>query len=212
MWAQVPDDIMLHIGEFVTHRDARCMQATCTSWQQLWTSVRLSVPHPVVYAIDICDKEYCINRQHVVDTLEPLMLSASRFQQYDTLCIAQFMIFAIPLMSMKHVLYTMGIRTFENQFEQLERSLIFWCDCVHHTESSTTSNIPGVHLQTNDGCTYGFKRRSHKDVDSMIVWCVMFTTLFIPLMWMSMVMIMAHIVLFVIVGMVYYMCMVIKLL
>jgi len=182
MWTQMPADLVLHIGAFTGHRDARCMQSTCTSWEKIWTLAHLSVPHPAVQSIDVCGQEFCCNRQYVMDAFEPLMLPVAD-QPDGVLRLLSFMTLLLPLLGTKYMASLVEWHEMEERLLMLGQSLTFWCNCDRHIKSTT--KVPAVHLQSDtDEIPYSHhtKQPNMTDTESLFIWCIIAVICSIPLL------------------------------
>jgi hypothetical protein len=162
MWEHLPADLVLHVGTFIHHRDARCMQSTCTSWEQIWTRIGLASPHPDVQHIELCSRLFCTNRQFVIDTIEPFI------RHRTSPNVIQFMTCLIPVKVIASVTHMIGYASIEDRCKQFEKSMVFWCRCAHHVQ---TDDIPVVLVNMEDDrdvhlCSY----REAACTDSLYVW------------------------------------------
>jgi hypothetical protein len=143
MWQQIPADLLIHLGQFLHHRDARCMQATCTNWEQIWSISGLVSPHPCVQHIEMCDKFYCLNLHYVINTIEPFIMHGDISL---TLHVLQFMMFLTPVKFVWSIADALHLKTLACLCIQSERYLVFWCDCTDHKQG----DIPRICLQESD--------------------------------------------------------------
>ena len=177
MWQHIPLDLLMHVGEFLYHRDVRCMQATCTDWEKIWTMAGLVSPHPLVLNIEMCDTFYCRNRQYVIDTIEPFIM---RGKTSLTLHILQFMMFLPQVKFVWSVADMLHLKTLACLCRQSEKYLVFWCNCTDHDQGE----IPRICLTGSD--YHDERKLDQTDPDSLYAWtllmsiCVFF--LFIPTM------------------------------
>ena len=195
MWEDLPTDLIMQVGQFLHHRDARCMHATCTNWEDAWTSAGLSLPHPDVQHIEICDKLYCTNRQHIIDEMEPLIL-VSATETSETLRVLQFMMLLIPIKITSYISHRIGHKAIESVCIQLEKSMVFWCNCSHYED---LGNMPVVHFKSVDAQEYTWLFMDPDHTNSLCVWIFLvvgsISLLFIPsVMLITLVMALASLV------------------
>jgi hypothetical protein len=166
MCENLPTDLIMHVGGFIHHRDARCMQATCTKWDQAWSSAGLASPHPHVQHIQICDKLNCANRQYIIDKLEPLILLIAT-DTSETLRVLQFVMLLIPIKITSYIAHIMGQTTIESLCIHSEKSMVFWCNCEHYEPSE---NIPVVCFKGVDDRDYPWIFMEPDNTHSLMVW------------------------------------------
>ena len=172
MWATLPKDLLLHLGTFVHHRDARCMQATCSNWEREWTKAGLMSPHPVVQQIELCTVGHCINRQYVSDTIEPFLVHReARGTMYHAL---HFMAFLVPVRALASVGRVLQLRALERHYARMEKTLVFWCNCTFHAYKVSK---PEVCLL---GPTPRWFVKEPICVDNMGVWWILLLFMSIP--------------------------------
>ena len=173
MWKNIPADMLMHVGQFLHHRDARCMQSTCTDWDQIWTSGGLVSPHPVVQTIEFCDKYYCTNRQYIINDIEPFIgVRKNNLSVHVVL----FMMFLTPVRCTWSVSQRLHLKTLSRRCKQLENSLVFWCDC----EDTEKNNTPLICLEDHQGVSR--RIRTEPIVDNLYVWICLSIILSVPTM------------------------------
>jgi hypothetical protein len=165
MASQLPTDILLHIGDFLLHRDARCMQATCINWKTVWTAAALRVPHPSLQHIEVCNAIHCFNRRHVIDQIEPMLVFGTQTET-ELQRILQFM----SLLPLSEVLVWISRFCRQPRFElratSMKRSLAFWCTCQHRN-----SLVPEVCTVTWTVPTIVDTPDFYFSTGHIIVWC-----------------------------------------
>ena len=164
MWAALPKDLMLHLGTFVHHRDARCLQATCTKWERTWTGLGLMSPHPAVQQIGLCTVGHCINRQYIIDNLEPFLAQGeARGTIYRVL---QFMVLLVPVRALASVGRVLRLLALERHCIDTEKTLVFWCNCTFHAYRVRKPEVcllgwtpvkePDARYEPDSLCVWGF--------------------------------------------------------
>ena len=68
----LPSDALGAIAPFLSHADARCLQASCRLLREYWTGVGLRM-HPWIRAVPWCHRYLCKNRR-LVARVEPLCI------------------------------------------------------------------------------------------------------------------------------------------
>jgi hypothetical protein len=165
MWNTLPDELLVQVGDFLLHRDARCMQTTCVNWENAWTHVSLAVPHPHVRQIEVCDTVHCINRRHIIENIEPLLVFGDP-SQLDVHRMLQFMVLLVPLKILSCVIGLCRLPLLQLQFQEIERSLVFWCTCERF------QGIPGVCLRgEEEDYIRGTARPDVYEQEHLVVWC-----------------------------------------
>jgi hypothetical protein len=102
------------------------MQSTCINWENIWTVYGLVSPHPYLQSIDRCDKFYCTNRHYIINAIEPFLVVQKKS---PIIHIVLFMTFLTPVRFVWSVAQIIHLKTIARLFIQLERALVFWCDC-----------------------------------------------------------------------------------
>lgn len=142
MASHLPTDVLMHIGDFLLHRDARCMQATCVDWRKAWATASLRVPHPCVRQIEVCHAIHCFNRRHIIKHIEPMLLFGKQTETE-----VQRMLYFMALMPLVELLVQMSrlcrYPGFQVRATTMQSSLTLWCRCRHRH-----SQIPVVCIGT----------------------------------------------------------------
>jgi hypothetical protein len=135
MWNTLPDELVISVGAFLLHRDARCMQATCVNWEKTWTAEALVVPHPFLWQIRVCHLVHCINRQYIIENVEPMLVFGDPTTQTDIQRLLLFMILLIPVKLLSLLTGGWDYPLLQLQVQRIDRLLIFWCSCErpHHS-------------------------------------------------------------------------------
>jgi hypothetical protein len=173
MWTALPTELVLHIGTFVQHRDARCMQASCVDWGRVWTSAGLLCPHPAIQFIDLCTVGHCINRNYVLRAIEPFLAPGKTGTlSYHVL---RFMVFLFPVRFLASVGRLIQLEALEHRCMHLEKTLVFWCACtvVHEHKVHQPS------LQPVGPTPRRFLKQS-LCIETVGVWCALLLFLAIP--------------------------------
>ena len=171
MWNTLPKDLLKHVGTFVFHRDARCIQATCTNWNHIFTD--LICPHPDVYHIEICDAQSCQNRTYVIDTIEPfLACDVTRYREIVR-CV-KFVLLLVPFKFMALTAKSLHFVTIERSFVRLQHSLMFWCNCKHFSQKRT--DMPRMLFgRSVEGTSRWLFKHTVCETNLLIIWCLLIT-------------------------------------
>ena len=165
-WTTVPEELLLLMGGFLHHRDARCMQAVCTSWGHIWTRAGLASPHPAVHQIEICATINCRNRQHLIDAIEPLLApgTAAATLPFHVL---KFLVLLLPVKGIAFIAHSLRLTVFKRKCTHFETSMVFWCNCIH---DEVTADPLLVHF-TGPEEKQGWVRRRQTPIDQNLnVW------------------------------------------
>jgi hypothetical protein len=131
MWESLPDDLVYSIGEFLLHRDARCMQEACIQWKNTWSIGGLIVPHPSVARIQTCTYCHCINLKHIRQFIEPL-IHIGDVVHPDLNTILKFMVLSIPINILSVVFDRCNVPCLNRHCRTLSHALVFWCTCERY--------------------------------------------------------------------------------
>ena len=137
MMARLPQELLLYVGGFLHHRDARCMQAVCIQWEKIWTRAGLASPHPAVHSIEICATLRCLNRQYLIDEIEPLLAARGTVSANMPFQVLRFVLLLLPVKGIAFLACQIRLTALQRNCTHFEKSMVFWCSCTHDFTAET---------------------------------------------------------------------------
>jgi hypothetical protein len=165
MWNNLPADLLVYLGSFLSHRDVRCLQATCRQWERTWTTYGLACPHPLVHQIDVCLEIDCINRHRVCELIEPFVAHkhAEGLRKISYRMI-KFIVLWVPVRVLSSVVQDLRLSTLQRHCALWENSLVFWCNCRRYV-------FPTVAIRHVRTRARTWRKKDDKRADNFYVWC-----------------------------------------